>query len=157
SSDTMATVRSDLDVTKALLDRLIERLELDTYVLHRLDPRDSTLELACHAGVPADAVASLQRLPLGDQSGVGAVGGGQRAAEVVVAALRPLGLRAHVSHPLLAAGRFLGTLAVGTRRRPHFDLDELEFLKAVTDHAALALDRERLLGSLDVHERLQVE
>ena len=51
---------------------------------------------------------------------------------------------AWVSHPLLAAGRLSGTLALGTTRRPRFEPAELELVRTTCDQIAMALERRRL-------------
>jgi len=152
----MRLSRPDPEITRTLLERLAVHVGLEVYVLHRVVDQGSALELASHAGVPADSIPTIERLALGEPGG-GPTDDGQHAADVSVAALRSLGLRAHVCHPLLAAGRLLGTLVFGTTRRSRFESGELELIKAVSDHVALTLDHERLLGTADIQERLRIE
>ena len=48
-------------------------------------------------------------------------------------------------------GRVIGTLSFGSRTKPAFAEDELALMKAVADHVAIAMQRIRLLESLERH------
>jgi signal transduction histidine kinase/CheY-like chemotaxis protein/HPt (histidine-containing phosphotransfer) domain-containing protein len=50
-------------------------------------------------------------------------------------------------------GQIIGTLSFGSRTRPTFVEDELALMKTVADHVAIAMQRIRLLESLDRHAR----
>ncbi len=60
-----------------------------------------------------------------------------------------LAVRAFVCHPLVNQGHVIGSLAFGSRTRPAFAADEINLLKAVADHVAIAVQRDRLLDSLE--------
>lgn len=69
---------------------------------------------------------------------------GERAA----ADLRRLGVRAAVGVPMLAHGRYFGTLVFASVTREAFDLDEVQWLASLGDLAAAALERQRLRAQL---------
>jgi len=70
------------------------------------------------------------------------------------------GLRTYVAVPLVAAGRSIGTLAFGCRRKPAFDAWELEFIRTIAHYVAATRDRLRAEEALRASEeafRLLVE
>ena len=77
----------------------------------------------------------------------------QESPDPLVQMLKKFGLQAYACHPLLVAGRVLGTLGFGTRHRARFDQDELGLMNAVADQVALALERQRAEQALAESER----
>jgi signal transduction histidine kinase/DNA-binding NarL/FixJ family response regulator/HPt (histidine-containing phosphotransfer) domain-containing protein len=67
--------------------------------------------------------------------------------------VRSFGVQAYACHPLLNQGKVIGTLSFGSRVKPTFTEDDLELMKAVADHVAIAIQRIRLLESLESHAR----
>jgi signal transduction histidine kinase/ActR/RegA family two-component response regulator len=64
-----------------------------------------------------------------------------------------MGLRAYACFPLDADERVLGLLAVGSRVRDEFEVDELEFLRTVTRYVTVAYERLRLVRELREADR----
>lgn len=58
------------------------------------------------------------------------------------------GLQGYVCHPLVAAGRVLGTLSFGSRTRPAFMEEELSMMQTVADFVAIAIQRQRANAEL---------
>ncbi|MCM2264678.1 MAG: PAS domain-containing protein [Desulfuromonadales bacterium] len=58
--------------------------------------------------------------------------------------VKSYGVRAYACHPMVAQGRVLGTLSFGTSTRDHFSADDLELMKTVAGHVAIALERKRI-------------
>ena len=77
----------------------------------------------------------------------------QSSADPRTDLVRCFGVQAYACHPLLNQGQIIGTLSFGSRTRPAFTEDELELMKTVTDHVAIAMQRVRLLESLERHAR----
>ncbi len=71
--------------------------------------------------------------------------------------VRSLGVRAYACHPLLGQrGEVIGTLSFGTRKRDAFSAEDLELMKTVTDHVAVAMQRRKSEAELRGSEaRLQ--
>ena len=59
--------------------------------------------------------------------------------------VKSFGIKAYACHPLLSAGRVIGTLSFGTQSKLAFTGDELALMKTVTDQVAVAMERIRLL------------
>lgn len=59
------------------------------------------------------------------------------------------GVRAYACHALVNQDHVIGALAFGSRTKSAFTEDELSLLKAVADHVAIAVQRLRLLTSLE--------
>ena len=71
-------------------------------------------------------------------------GGGDPATDF----LRAIGLDCFSCYPLLSAGKLLGTLSFGVRKRPYFESEEMEVQQAIADQVAVAFDRLDLLRAL---------
>jgi signal transduction histidine kinase/ActR/RegA family two-component response regulator len=55
--------------------------------------------------------------------------------------VRSFGIQAYACNPLLIGDHLLGTLSFASRTRTHFEPDELEFLRTVSQYVAIAIDR----------------
>ncbi|MES1186012.1 MAG: GAF domain-containing protein [Myxococcales bacterium] len=77
----------------------------------------------------------------------------QRSEDARCAPMKALGLRAYACFPLNADERVLGVLAVGSRVRDGFEVDELEFLRTVTRYMTVAYERLRLVRELREADR----
>jgi PAS domain S-box-containing protein len=55
--------------------------------------------------------------------------------------VRGYGIQAYCCHPLLAQGRVIGTLSFGTRTRERFAVGDVELMRTVADHVAVAMER----------------
>jgi transcriptional regulator with GAF, ATPase, and Fis domain len=69
------------------------------------------------------------------------------------------GIRSLMCVPLRSRGRIIGTVYLDTRREgAFFSQDDLRFLEAFADHAAIALENQRRMADLErENRRLQVE
>lgn len=65
---------------------------------------------------------------------------------------RKIGFQAYAGFPLIAAGRLIGTLAFATLKRPEFQNEELQIMRAVSDQVATAVERTRLHRELAASE-----
>ena len=81
----------------------------------------------------------------------------QRTSDPSLAVARDAGVRAAASFPLLVDGRLIGTLAFGTRARDTIDEDAVEVLRIVSDQAAVALERARLVTELQTRAEALAE
>ncbi|NJL62966.1 MAG: PAS domain S-box protein [Methylacidiphilales bacterium] len=144
----------------ALLDsvfqNLSEQIGLDCYFNYLADENQQVLHLASYKGV--DQEFANQVMILNFNQGVC----GKAAAERQLIALenvqklitpesdriRSLGITAFASYPLIAGGNLFGTLGFGSLTRLRFSQNEIGMMQAVCDQIAIAIERSRLIGSL---------
>jgi signal transduction histidine kinase/CheY-like chemotaxis protein len=153
-SSELVMSRSPLEVLPRQLRALSEHLGLEAFLLHVADA-DGALAPCAHAGIAAEALEEVGRLP---PEAVPFLVAAERRAPAITGddpgdaregpALRLLGLGAAASHPLVADDRLVGVLTFGTRGRSRIERDELEVLEVTADQVAMALDRARLIDAL---------
>ncbi len=131
--------------------KALEFLDCQVFLNYLVDETQQRLRLNSCSGFPPSEIAGMEW----QDYGAGLCGCAARDRARVVAtniqgssdqrteAVRRNGMTAGASHPLLAAGVLLGTLAFGTRTRTAFTEDELSFMKAVSDLVATAIERKR--------------
>jgi anti-sigma regulatory factor (Ser/Thr protein kinase)/putative methionine-R-sulfoxide reductase with GAF domain len=141
------SVLAHLDVEHLLvelLDRVREVLGAETAAVLLLDEPNGQLVATAARGIEAEVYQGF-RVPLG-QGFAGRVAAARRPvtiediddADVVNPVLRQRGIRSLLGVPLLAGGRLLGVLHVGTIEPRHFDASDVELLQMVADRVALA-------------------
>ncbi|WP_211293217.1 ATP-binding protein [Brunnivagina elsteri] len=146
----------------ALLDsvfqNLSEQIGLDCYFNYLADETQQVLHLASYKGV--DEEFANQVMMLDFKQGVC----GKSATERHLIALedvqkstipetdciRSLGITAFASYPLIAGGKLFGTLGFGSVTRSRFSQNEIGMMQAVCDQIAIAIERSRLIGSLQL-------
>ncbi|MGH2498873.1 MAG: GAF domain-containing protein, partial [Candidatus Limnocylindria bacterium] len=70
--------------------------------------------------------------------------GALQAARAALAETRPIVEADHIALPLLAAERLLGAVVLSVPRHPEFDDEEIAFVGALANQAALAIDKAAL-------------
>ncbi len=164
----LAGIASELLASAApeqLLDeisqKLIDFLHCDVYLNFMADEEAGRLHLNAYGGIGAKEAGRIEWLNYGEglcgytaQERRRVVAEDiQESPDPLVEMLKKFGLQAYACHPLLVAGRVLGTLGFGTRHRTRFDKDELRLMNAVADQVALALERQRAEQALAQSER----
>lgn len=127
-----------------LLDRVRDVLRADTAAVLLLDEPNGQLVATAARGIEAEVYQGV-RVPLG-AGFAGRVAADLRPvviediedADVVNPVLRERGVRSLLGVPLLAGGRLLGVLHVGTVKRRRFDESDVDLLRLVADRVALA-------------------
>jgi serine phosphatase RsbU (regulator of sigma subunit) len=127
-----------------LLDRVREILAADTAAVLLLDRASGQLVATAARGIEEEVYQDV-RVPLG-RGFAGRVAQTRQAlaiedidhADVVNPLLRARGIRSLLGVPLLAGGRLLGVLHVGTVTRRRFDDEDVDLLQMVADRVALA-------------------
>ncbi|HZO26464.1 MAG TPA: GAF domain-containing protein, partial [Chloroflexota bacterium] len=127
-----------------LLDRVREILAADTAAILLLDDANGQLVATAARGIEEEVYQGV-RVPLG-RGFAGRVAATRQPhaiediddADVVNPLLRDKGIRSLLGAPLLAGGRLLGVLHVGTVTRRHFDDEDADLLQMVADRVALA-------------------
>lgn len=148
-------------IVESLCRKVMAHLDCDAFFSYRSDPEMDCLRLDACAGIPQEKVRELERL----EFGAGVCGCAARdacrllmeniqtTADVRADSVRSLGIQAYAAHPLMEQGKVIGVLAFGSRTRSAFTADELALMRAVTDSVALAMQRVRLLESLNREAR----
>jgi phosphoserine phosphatase RsbU/P len=127
-----------------LLDRVRDILDADTAVVLLLDVPTGQLVATAARGIEEEVYQGM-RVPLG-RGFAGRVAAGRqpvaiddvRDADVVNPLLRKKGIRSLLGAPLLAGGRLLGVLHVGSLAPRHFGGADADLLQMVADRVALA-------------------
>jgi serine phosphatase RsbU (regulator of sigma subunit)/anti-sigma regulatory factor (Ser/Thr protein kinase) len=132
-----------------LLDRISDVLRSDTAAVLLVDDDDDALQTRAARGIEAVEGAPV-RIPLG-QGFAGRVAHERRSiaadletTEVINPALRRSGIRSILGAPLIANGRVIGVLHVGTLTLRDFDTHDHVLLHAAADRAAMAIEHARL-------------
>ena len=137
--------------TTALLDELVVRmrevLEVDTCAILLLDESAHELVASAAAGLEEEVEAGV-RIPVG-RGFAGRVAAEVRPvivpdvdrADIYNPILKEKGIKSLLGAPLLAGGRLLGVIHVGTLTPRVFTPEEAELLQTAAERAALGLER----------------
>ena len=145
-------------------ERLADHLGLEVYFNFLVDEEQGRLHLDSSCGVDEATAGELEWLDYG-QAVCGTVAATRqpmvcehidRLEDPLVELIRGLGIQVYACHPLIADGHLYGTLSFGSRRRDSFEAEEVELMRAVSDLAAVAIQRARLVATLrDQTEELE--
>jgi PAS domain S-box-containing protein len=146
-------------IIEMLCQKVMEHLGCHAFFNFLVDEDKQRLRLNACAGVSEDVVRQLEFLDFGVAvCGCVARDGCRIVAENVQATedlrtslIRSLGIQAYACHPLLSRGEAIGTLSFGSRTKSTFSADELELMRAVAGHVAIAVDRVHMMESLRRH------
>lgn len=138
-------------VVRELFPKVAAHLDVDTYFNFMVDDDSGCLRLHSYTGISDEVAATLNRLEYGQAiCGTVALTGEpivacdiQHSSNERANLVRGLGLQSYACHPLIVRGQLLGTLSFASHTRSAFDLEELEFIRFISQHAAIALDRLR--------------
>ena len=142
---------ADLDLDALLveaLERMRTVLQVDRATVLLLTPDGQQLEVRASAGLNG-SVRPGTRVDLGSgvAGRIAAVGAGLLVEDLAEVEVTPApvsaGLRCLAGVPLLARGRLLGVLHVGTRAPGGVDLADLDRLRVVAEPLALAIEHAR--------------
>ena len=114
-----------------------------------MDEDKQRLFLNACAGIPEETVREIEWMDFGDAV-CAAHDGCSFVCENIPGTpdprtelLHPFGIKAYACHPLFSQGRVIGTLSFGTRSRLKFTDDDLALMKMVSEHVAIAIEREK--------------
>ena len=139
-----------------LFAKLAVLFDLDVYAHYAVSADGSCLRLAASGGLSEAQRRTMARIAFG-QPPCGAVAATRRAVilsdsteadDPVALAIRSLGLRSYVCHPLIAGGELFGTLAFGSQTVTEHTQESVGLFRAVSDLVALAIARQRAEQSL---------
>lgn len=150
------------ELLEEILDRIRDALEADTCAVLMLDEDRNELVARAARGVEEEVERGV-RIPVG-KGFAGRVAAERRPviipdvdhSEVLNPILREKGIRSVLGAPLIARGRVLGVVHVGTLQPRDFSADDVELLDLVAQRVGVALERSLLheeLLKLDVLKR----
>ncbi len=136
-------------VVEELCLKAMRFLNCDVFVNYLSDERSDRLRLNACAGIPDNTLRAIEWLDLGGTvCGCVARNGRRMVAERIAVSdaaetqlVRSLGIGAYCCHPLLAAGRVIGTLSFGARKRQSFGPAEIGVMEAVASLVSMAMNR----------------
>ena len=152
----LLNARDSDTVVRELFPKVATHLGVDTYFNYMVTEQGDALRLDSCTGVDMKSVEKFQRLEFG-QAICGTVA---QTRQPIVAndiqnsdydkagLVRGFGIKTYVCNPLLVGDRLLGTLSFASRTRTSFDEDELNFIKILSQHTAIALDRMQKTAAL---------
>ncbi|TMC29052.1 MAG: PAS domain S-box protein [Chloroflexi bacterium] len=141
----------DLDhLLRASLDKIADELVVDTAAVLLLSEDGSTLVARAAHGLEEEVQAGV-RIPVG-QGFAGRIAAERKPvvlddvahSDVLNPILREKGIRSLVGVPLLADGRVLGVLHVGTLTATAFNEADVQFLELIAARIASAIEHARL-------------
>lgn len=149
------------ELLSALLGRIRDGLQADTAALLLLDEDRGVLVARAARGLEEEVRQGVQ-IPLA-RGFAGRVAATAQpiviedldSFEVVNPILRQKGIRSMLGVPVLAEGRVIGVMHIGTLRRRTFDPEDISLLQLAADRVALAIDRARLSEQRAVTEVMQ--
>lgn len=137
-------------VVETLCEDVRRFLQCDVFFNFLKDETTGRLKLNACGGVDPEIARRVEALPL-DASLCGSSAKGacrvyaqciDHASDPRANQVRSMGIRAYACHPLLGAKQeAIGTLSFGARDRQSFTAEELELMKTVADHVAVAMLR----------------
>ncbi len=143
-------------IVESLCQKVMAHLDCHAFFNFLVDERAGRLHLNACAGIPVEMARQIEWLDYGVAvCGCAARDGCRIVSEHIQTTpdprtdlVRGFGIQAYACHPLLNQGQVIGTLSFGSRTKPVFAEDELRLMKAVTDNVAIAMQRLRLLESI---------
>ena len=145
----LLSTRTPETIVQDIAAKVMAHLNCDAFFNFLIEK--GRLKLNAYAGIPQNTAAGIAWLNMGEaicgcvaQDGCRIVSEDvQSNGDVRASLVRSFGIQAYASHPLLSGNKTIGTLSFGTRSRTSFSEDELEFMKAVTDRVAIAMQRKQ--------------
>jgi PAS domain S-box-containing protein len=144
-------------IVESLCRKVMAYLDCHAFFNFLTDEQSGRLHLNACAGIPVETAREIEWLDLGAAvCGCVARDGCRIVAEHIQTTpdprtdlIRGFGIQAYACHPLLNQSQVIGTLSFGSRTKTAFAEDELRLMKAVADHVAIAMQRVRLLESME--------
>ncbi|MCE5267939.1 MAG: response regulator, partial [Planctomycetaceae bacterium] len=158
ASELLATARPQ-EVVDLLCHKVMDHLGCHVFFNYLVDQQTGCLRLNASGGIPVEDAHQIATLNSGGAvCGCVARDGRRIVAEDIQTTpdprtdlVRSYGVQAYACHPLMDQNQVIGTISFGSRSKPRFSEDELSLMKAVADHVSIAMQRIRLLESLERH------
>ena len=144
-----------------LCRRVMDHLDCHVFFNFLADEEHNRLRLNAYAGVSEETARQIEFLDMGTSvCGCVAQDGRRIVAQHIQSTpdpraelVRSFGIQAYACHPLVGQGKVIGTLSFGSKTKPTFTEDELGVMKTVADHVAVAMQRIRMMESLERHAK----
>jgi PAS domain S-box-containing protein len=145
------------EIISELCQAVMIHLDCHAFFNYLADENTQRLHLNTYAGIPEQTAKAIEWLDYG----VAVCGCAARDAARIVCENIPVtpdprtelvksfGIKAYAAHPLISAGRVIGTLSFGTRSRTAFTEEDLSMMKTVADQVATAMERIRLIREIE--------
>jgi PAS domain S-box-containing protein len=143
-------------IVNELCQEVMAYLDCHVFFNYLVDEKNQRLHLNACAGIPEETAKEIEWLDYGVAvCGCAARDSCRIVAEDILNTADPrtdlvksFGIKACACHPLLSAGRVIGTLSFGTRTRTTFTEEDLSLMKTVADQVAVAMEGARLIEAL---------
>jgi PAS domain S-box-containing protein len=143
-------------VVDTICPKVMEFLDCDVFFNYLQGELEGRLHLNAYAGIAEEEAQQIEWLNYGAAvCGCAARDGCRILAEDILNTPNPrtelvksYGIQAYACQPLVSQGRVLGTLSFGTRKKKHFNDDELALMEAVANQMAVAMERKLFLEVL---------
>jgi PAS domain S-box-containing protein len=154
-------------IIKDLCTMVMAHLDCQIFFSYLVETPDQNLNLTAYAGIPPQAAAEIQEFDYSVAMACGCIARHEsRNIEDIqdnddprVQLVKSYGVQAYCCLPLMAQGKFIGTLFFGTCTRPEFTGDEISLMKSISDQVAVAMQRllaEKTLQQLNKSLKEQV-
>ncbi|EHC19558.1 multi-sensor hybrid histidine kinase [Fischerella thermalis JSC-11] len=163
ASDLLSS-KEPVALIESLFQKLAEQIGLDVYFNFLVNENSQIMQLASWHGIDEQTAKAANWLEIG-QGMCGTVAQQRRPISIEnvqeskdpkTELLRAIGIKTYYGYPLIAQGKLLGTLCFCSRTRLQFSQNEMGMMQAVCDQIAIAIERARLIASLQQQtEQLQ--
>ncbi|BAY98684.1 two-component hybrid sensor and regulator [Tolypothrix tenuis PCC 7101] len=164
TANELLSSQNPVALVDSLFRKIAEQINLDLYLNYLIEDNSGVMHLASSTGITPELAKEIEYLKVGAAvCGTTAQTRCQTALENVQEStdpktelIRSIGIKAYFSYPLIAQGQVLGTLSFGSRTRTRFTENQKGMMQAVCDQIAIAMERARLISSLQQQtEQLQ--
>ncbi|MBD3884661.1 response regulator [Phormidium tenue FACHB-886] len=153
----LLSAKQPLELMNQLFNRLSAQMDLHYYYHFQVtDEAGQQLRLMNYSGISKEQAQAFDLIELG-QAMCGFVAQERRQivlnqAEIAThpnaQIIYSMGVSAYAGQPLMVHGRLVGTLSFASRTRSEFTPAEVNLLQAISEQVAIALDRAKLVASL---------
>jgi PAS domain S-box-containing protein len=164
TANALLSSQQPLALIDSVFCQLAEQIGLDIYFNYLVEDNSQVMRLASYRGFSEEIAKEFEWLEFG-QAVCGTVAqhcqpiyleNVQQSTDPKTELIRSLGVNAYYSYPLIAQGRLLGTLSLGSCTRSYFTENQRGMMQAVCDQIAIAMERSSLINSLQQQtEQLQ--
>ncbi len=134
-----------------ICEEVMAFLKCDVFFNFLVDEQKQKLHLNAYAGVPAETAATFEWLSFGEAvCGCAAQEGNRIVCENIpdtqdhrTALVSSFGVKAYCANPIFSAGKVIGTLSFGSKRKLFFSADDLAVMKTVTAQVSVAMDKKK--------------
>ncbi|MGG0719999.1 ATP-binding protein [Robertmurraya massiliosenegalensis] len=144
------------EILDSLFQELSAYLDLDVYFNYGYDQSRGKLRLMNYQGIPESVAKEIEWLEFGEAV-CGCVA--QKRERIVaehidqsedplVQLVKGFDIKAYACHPLLSAGKLIGTLSFGSSKRSKFTEEELDLIFTICNQVAITLEKISLISEL---------